>query len=148
MREDHRRPGHSVPPSSLGRSDGSADGRPTGARCALRNTAPTTPATLTFRKGTIRVWRSGWLAVYGFQANPAFCRRARKAWRPAGPPPISSNDLARHDVGLALLDELNTQGYPKPSLETLIQAGHHGVRADFVREMGQTRLQGPAPLRL
>ena len=44
--------------------------------------------------------------------------------------------MARHDVGFALIDALAEQGYLKPQTADLIRAGQHGVSATYVREMG------------
>ena len=44
--------------------------------------------------------------------------------------------MARHDVGFALIDELGRQGYGKPQTSELVRAGQHGVDATYVREMG------------
>ena len=41
--------------------------------------------------------------------------------------------LAMAEVGLALLDELKSAGYERPTLEQLVRMGEHGVRADYVR---------------
>lgn len=41
--------------------------------------------------------------------------------------------LAMAEVGLALLDELKSDGYPQPTIDQLVRMGEHGVRADYVR---------------
>jgi len=44
--------------------------------------------------------------------------------------------MARHDIGYAFIDELNTQGYAKPETSELVRAGQHGVNAQYLRDMG------------
>src|SRR4030095_844124 len=44
--------------------------------------------------------------------------------------------LALADVGVALLDELSSQGYERPNVEQLVRMGDHGVRMEYVRGMG------------
>lgn len=45
-------------------------------------------------------------------------------------------ELARHDVGLALVDELRSQKYATPSVADLVKAGQHGVHLEYLRGMG------------
>ena len=45
-------------------------------------------------------------------------------------------EMARHDVGLALVDELRTQKYATPTVADLVKAGQHGVHVEYVRGMG------------
>jgi hypothetical protein len=44
--------------------------------------------------------------------------------------------LALEDVGVALLDELNSQEYERPNVEQLVRMGDHDVTAEYVRGMG------------
>ena len=44
--------------------------------------------------------------------------------------------LVMANAGIALLDELKTQGYDRPDLPTLLKMADHGVRLEYVRGMG------------
>ena len=44
--------------------------------------------------------------------------------------------MARHDVGFALIDALAEHGYGRPQTAELVRAGQHGVSAAYVRDMG------------
>ena len=54
----------------------------------------------------------------------------------ARPTPLEQYQLARNDVGYALIDELNRQGYTKPQTAELVRAAQHGVNLVFLRDMG------------
>jgi hypothetical protein len=49
--------------------------------------------------------------------------------------------LALHDVGYPLLDELRTQRYPTPSIAELVRMGMHGVDTEYVHDMGALHYQ-------
>jgi hypothetical protein len=71
---------------------------------------------------------------FTFIPNPGFA--AELGRRGIGSPDARQLfSLARADVGLALLDELKTQGYERPTLEQLVRMGDHGVHFDYVRSM-------------
>ena len=44
--------------------------------------------------------------------------------------------MARHDIGYAFVDELNSQRYAKPQTSDLVRAGQHGVQVTYLRDMG------------
>jgi len=72
--------------------------------------------------------------TYTFAADPAFpAELAKRGF--ARPTAQEQYQMARHDVGFALIDELVRHGYAKPVTSELVRAGQHGVRADYVREM-------------
>ena len=54
----------------------------------------------------------------------------------SGLTPADQEQLARHDVGLALVDELRAQKYATPTVADLVKAGQHGVHLEYVRGMG------------
>lgn len=74
--------------------------------------------------------------TYTFAADPAFPEQLAKRGF-ARPTAQEQYQMARHDVGFALIDELVKHGYAKPATSELVRAGHHGVRADYVREMAE-----------
>src|SRR2546423_9992869 len=43
--------------------------------------------------------------------------------------------LALHDAGLALLDELRADAYALPNVEQFVRMGQHGVRLEYVRNL-------------
>jgi beta-lactamase regulating signal transducer with metallopeptidase domain len=87
--------------------------------------------TFTF-EGTVRDGHGG--GTFSFAANPTFPAELEK--RGVGRPTAAEQyEMARHDVGLALVDELSKRGYSKPTVDELVKAGHHGVRVDYVREL-------------
>lgn len=130
MREDGSSSGTTVPLSGLeGLSEAQMSGSGTAVRFAVRRDAGTFAFEGTFRSGV-----GG--GTYTFAPNPAFPQDLQK--RGVGTPSSDQQrDMARHDVGLALVDELHTHGYQRPTVADLIKAGHHGVRVAFVREMAQ-----------
>ncbi len=79
--------------------------------------------------------------TYSFAANSAFPCGVEKRGV-ARPTATGGTSWPKHDVGLALVDELNRQGYPKLSLADLVRAGHHGVRLDYVKELDQLGYRG------
>jgi beta-lactamase regulating signal transducer with metallopeptidase domain len=87
--------------------------------------------TFTF-EGTVRDGHGG--GTFSFAASQTFPAELDK--RGVGRPSAAEQyEMARHDVGLALVDELAKRGYARPTVEELVKAGHHGVRVDYVREM-------------
>ena len=75
--------------------------------------------------------------MFEFAPNPGFASELQKRGleRPTADEQYS---LARDDVGFAYLDELTKQGYARPTIAQLVRAGQHGVRLDYLREMGGT----------
>ncbi|HEV2150050.1 MAG TPA: hypothetical protein VGR37_21815 [Longimicrobiaceae bacterium] len=57
----------------------------------------------------------------------------RGVGRPTGWQQLS---LALHDVGIAYLDELASQRYPRPDVAELVRAGKHAAGLEFLRGMG------------
>jgi beta-lactamase regulating signal transducer with metallopeptidase domain len=85
--------------------------------------------------------------TFTFAADQAFpAELAKRGF--ARPTAQEQYQMARHDVGFALIDELMKHGYAKPETSELVRAGQHGVRADYVREMAAHgyRLGSLAPL--
>jgi beta-lactamase regulating signal transducer with metallopeptidase domain len=80
--------------------------------------------------------RSGVAAgVCAFTASPNFgAELARRGV--TGLTPAAQEQLARYDVGLALIDELKAQKYATPTVADLVTAGQHGVQVEYVRGMG------------
>jgi hypothetical protein len=69
---------------------------------------------------------------FTFVPDPGFA--AELARRGVGTPDTRQLfRLAMAEVGLALLDELKSAGYPQPTIDQLVRMGDHGVRADYVR---------------
>ena len=73
--------------------------------------------------------------VCSFTPSPTFGAELAKRGV-NGLTPEDQLQLARHDVGLALVDELRTQKYATPSVADLVKAGQHGVHVEYVRGMG------------
>jgi beta-lactamase regulating signal transducer with metallopeptidase domain len=73
--------------------------------------------------------------TFSFTPDPSFPAELAKRGL-ARPTAREQYQMARHDVGYALVDELNTQGYSKPQTSELVRAGQHGVQVTYVREMG------------
>ncbi len=73
--------------------------------------------------------------TFSFAADPNFPSELAKRGF-ARPSAREQYQMARHDVGFALIDELGRQGYAKVQTPELVRAGQHGVNADYVREMG------------
>lgn len=85
-------------------------------------------------EGTIRDGHGG--GTFSFTASQTFPAELEK--RGVGRPTADEQyEMARHDVGLTLVDELSKRGYTRPSVAELVKAGHHGVRVDYVREMAE-----------
>jgi beta-lactamase regulating signal transducer with metallopeptidase domain len=83
-------------------------------------------------EGTVRDGHGG--GTFSFAASQTFPSELEK--RGVGRPTASEQyEMARHDVGLGLVDELTKRGYTRPTVAELVKAGHHGVRVDYVREM-------------
>ncbi|BCS32460.2 hypothetical protein TBR22_A16750 [Luteitalea sp. TBR-22] len=82
------------------------------------------------------VARSGAAAgVCSFAPSPTFGPElARRGI--TGLTAADQEQMARHDVGLALVDELRTQKYATPTVAELVKAGQHGVHVAYVRGMG------------
>jgi hypothetical protein len=75
---------------------------------------------------------------YSFAGNPAYA--ASLATRGYGRPDESQQfQLALHDVGYPVLDELKSQGYPTAPIAELVKMGMHGVDLDYVHAMGALR---------
>lgn len=84
-------------------------------------------------EGSIRGGRG--TGRFDFAPDPAFAaalvRRGMER-----PTPRQQFSLARHDVGLAFLDELAAQGYERPTTQELVRAGTSGADLRYLREMG------------
>ena len=73
--------------------------------------------------------------TFSFAADPNFpAELAKRGF--ARPTAREQYQLARHDIGYAFVDELNTQRYEKPQTSDLVRAGQHGVQLTYLREMG------------
>ncbi len=73
--------------------------------------------------------------TFSFAADPNFpAELAKRGF--ARPTAREQYQLARHDIGYAFVDELNTQRYGKPQTADLVRAGQHGVQLTYLREMG------------
>jgi hypothetical protein len=73
---------------------------------------------------------------FEFTPDPAFADAlARRGL--ARPTPEQQLSLARHDVGLDLLDELAAHGYAQPTTEVLDRVGRSGVDVEYIREMAE-----------
>jgi beta-lactamase regulating signal transducer with metallopeptidase domain len=73
--------------------------------------------------------------TFSFAADPNFpAELAKRGF--ARPTAREQYQLARHDIGYAFVDELNTQRYTKPQTSDLVRAGQHGVQVTYLREMG------------
>ena len=116
-------------------------------------TGPGGPAQFQLRRdaGTFKfegVLRSGVGAgTFSFAPDPNFpVELAKRGF--TRPTAAEQYQMARHDVGLAFVDELNKQGYAKPETSELVRAGQHGVQLTYLREMGALgyRLGSLAPL--
>lgn len=130
MRDGQSNSGRTIPASAL---EGLSEAQLSGAGGAVRFSLRRDAGTFTF-DGHVRDGVGG--GTYTFAPNPAFPGELEKRGV-ARPDARQQYEMARHDVGLALVDELASQGYPKPTPEELVRAGHHGVHLEFVREMGQ-----------
>jgi beta-lactamase regulating signal transducer with metallopeptidase domain len=87
--------------------------------------------TFTF-EGTARDGHGG--GTFSFAASQSFPGELET--RGVGRPTAEQQyEMARHDVGLELVDELQRRGYARATVTELVKAGHHGVRVDYVREM-------------
>jgi beta-lactamase regulating signal transducer with metallopeptidase domain len=72
--------------------------------------------------------------TFAYTADPTFPDAlARRGF--TRPTALEQYQMARHDVGFALIDALAEQGYGKPQTAELIKAGQHGVSATYVKEM-------------
>lgn len=81
--------------------------------------------------------RSGVAAgVCSFAPSPTFGAELAKRGV-TGLTPDDQLQMARHDVSLALVDELRTQKYATPSVADLVKAGQHGVHLAYVKGMGE-----------
>jgi len=82
------------------------------------------------------VLRSGVGAgTFTFAPDPAFPDTLAK--RGLGRPTAAEQyQLARSDIGVPFLDELNAQRYARPVLAELVRAAQSGVGLNFLREMG------------
>lgn len=72
---------------------------------------------------------------FSFEPNARFAAEIQQ--RKIGT--LSADDLltlARHDVGLAFLDELAAQGYETPDAVTLVRASRSGADLAYLRQMG------------
>ncbi len=88
--------------------------------------------TFTF-EGVVR--RGVGAGTFSFAPDPNFPAELVKRGF-ARPTALEQYQLARHDVGLAFVDELNRQGYAKPPTADLVRAGQHGVQLSYLQEMG------------
>ena len=70
-----------------------------------------------------------------FSASPGFAAELQKrGYQP--PSDAQQYSLALSDVGIAFLDELNAQGYDRPSsMDQLVRMGEHGVSLEYVRDL-------------
>jgi beta-lactamase regulating signal transducer with metallopeptidase domain len=84
-------------------------------------------------EGTARDGVAG--GVCSFTASPTFGAELAKRGI-SGLTAADQQEMARHDVGLALVDELKGQKYATPTVADLVKAGQHGVRVEYVRGMG------------
>jgi beta-lactamase regulating signal transducer with metallopeptidase domain len=85
-------------------------------------------------EGVLRAGVGG--GTYDFAPSTTFPEAlAKRGFR--RPTPGEQYALALADVGFALVDELSAQRYTQPDLTQLVNAAHHGVNADYVRQMGQ-----------
>jgi beta-lactamase regulating signal transducer with metallopeptidase domain len=85
-------------------------------------------------EGTIR--NGAGAGAYTFAPSAEFANALEK--RGIGRPTAAQqHEMAKSDMSLALLDDLTAQGYQKPSIDELVNAGHHGVDREFVQGMGQ-----------
>ncbi|AMY08914.1 Regulatory protein BlaR1 [Luteitalea pratensis] len=73
--------------------------------------------------------------VCSFTPSPTFGAELAKRGI-SGLTPDDQVQLARHDIGLAFVDELRTQKYATPSVADLVKAGQHGVHVEYLRGMG------------
>jgi beta-lactamase regulating signal transducer with metallopeptidase domain len=79
---------------------------------------------------------------FEFVADPAFADSlARRGIRP--PSATQQFSLARHDVSLAYVDELATQGYAVPTIEQLVHAGTTGAELVQYRDTGSATAVRP-----
>ena len=77
--------------------------------------------------------------TFSFAADPSFpAELAKRGF--ARPTAGEQYQMARHDIGFRLLDELNKQGYAKPQTPELVRAGQHGVQVDLPARHGRARL--------
>ncbi|MEO7367740.1 MAG: hypothetical protein ABIZ36_07270, partial [Gemmatimonadaceae bacterium] len=78
-----------------------------------------------------RVGNSRGAGQFGFTADPRF--GAQLASRGYSRPDAHEQfQMAMHDVGFALIDELKSQGYGRTSIDDLITMGEHGVHYDYL----------------
>jgi hypothetical protein len=127
-----RAPGLNTLHVPLGRLEGltaaqlaAADTR---VRFRLREDAGTLEFEGDFRRGRGMGW-------FEFVPDPAFAAALQRRGMER-PTPTQQLSLARHGVGLALLDELAAQGYARPTTEALVGAALDGPDLDELRELG------------
>jgi beta-lactamase regulating signal transducer with metallopeptidase domain len=129
LRQGRSSSGRQVPVSSL---EGLSPAQMTGTSqvtFSLRRDAGVFHFTGSFRDGA-------GAGTYTFTPSTTF--PAELAARGVGRPTAAEQyELAKHDVGLALVDELRTQAYATPTVADLVTAGHHGVSTTYVRDMGR-----------
>jgi beta-lactamase regulating signal transducer with metallopeptidase domain len=89
--------------------------------------------TLTF-EGTFRLGIGA--GTYTFTPSTTFPGELVKRGF-ARPSATDLYELAKGNVGLAFLDELNAQKYATPDLAQLVSAAEHGVDLDYLMGMGQ-----------
>jgi beta-lactamase regulating signal transducer with metallopeptidase domain len=98
------------------------------AKFSLRREAGTIAFEGSFRSGV-------GAGTFDFTPNQAFpAEMTRRGF--AAPTATEQYLLARGNVGVAFLDELNAQKYEKPSLDDLVRAADHGVHLDYLKGMG------------
>jgi hypothetical protein len=129
MSENHSSSGQTIPLDAI---DGLAAALRGGTGSPVHLTLRRDAGTFTF-EGTFRGGVGA--GTYAFAPDPSFAAEleSRGIGRPSA---REQKQLARHDVGLALLDELAAQGYAKPTVGDLVRAGSHGVGVGYVKEMG------------
>src|SRR5688500_63935 len=81
-----------------------------------------------------QIYRGRGNGSFSFVGNPRFGGElARRGY--ARPTAEQQFQLALHDVGYSLLDELRNHGYERPSVDDLVIMGMHGVSFDYVRAL-------------
>jgi hypothetical protein len=74
--------------------------------------------------------------VFDFTPDPNFAAELRR--RGMESPTLEQQfEMARHEIGLDLLDELAKNGYARPTTAATLSAGINGVDVQYVREMAR-----------
>jgi hypothetical protein len=98
-------------------------------RFRLREDAGTIRFDGTFEKGR-------GTGVFDFAADPGFAAELRRIGMET-PTPEQQFEMARHEIGLDLLDELAKYGYARPTTAAALGAGINGVDVQYVRGMAR-----------